>query len=32
MLDAFKKSGKTARNQAEELEALIATCVRSGPR
>ena len=25
MLDAFKKSGKPARNQAEELEALIAT-------
>jgi len=26
MLEAFKKSGKTGRNQAEELEALIATC------
>jgi len=26
MLDAFKKTGKTARTQAEELEALIATC------
>jgi DNA repair exonuclease SbcCD ATPase subunit len=25
MLDAFKKSGKPAQNQAEELEALIAT-------
>jgi len=26
MLEAFKKSTKPARNQAEELEALIATC------
>src|SRR4051812_46474850 len=26
MLEAFKKSAKPARNQAEELEALIATC------
>ncbi|HEU4935433.1 MAG TPA: hypothetical protein VFT39_03200 [Vicinamibacterales bacterium] len=26
MLEAFKKSGKNGRNQAEELEALIATC------
>src|SRR4029079_5018061 len=26
MLEAFKKSGKPGRNQAEELEALIATC------
>jgi chromosome segregation ATPase len=26
MLEAFKKSGKNGRNQAEELEVLIATC------